>query len=274
MAISDKLLFKEALSATMFARTTQEAMWTLDDTKDVNISFSSESEEKTDARNAVIAKYYYAKKAQVTGNTSYFTLSLVAAQFGSEKVEGTATEKILMPKKETISIGFSEGTTANTTVKLAKVPAGMPGSEIPFIYIIDNKKAMVKSYAVGTTASADKFSIDAKKQTITLPTDAENIKGEYSVQVFYKYETETAVRVDNNSNDIPKQGELWIECLFADICDQNIEYHGWIIMNSAQLSPDTEIPLNKTGDYPFTIDSLSDYCSDKGQLLSVLVDEG
>lgn len=271
MAINDKLLFKEAISMEMFSPSTGELFWTLEDLKDVNISFSSDSDEKTDARDAVIAKYYKAKTAQITGNTSYFTLSLVAAQFGSEKVNATSTAKLIVPKREKIKIGYSEGTTANTTVTLKEVPIGTAGSEIPFIYIIDDKKNQTKTYSVGATASATKFSIDAANKTITLPTDTDNIKGNYFVLVFYKHESEAAVEVVNNAEDMPKSGELWIEGLFTDICDKNIEYHGWYVLNSAQLSPDTELPMDKTGDFPFTIDSLSDYCSEGGQLFRVVI---
>lgn len=271
MAINDKLLFKEAISMEMFSPSTGVLFLTLEDLKDVNISFSSDSDEKTDARDAVIAKYYKAKTAQITGNTSFFTLSLVAAQFGSDKVNATSTAKLIVPKREKIKIGYSEGTTANTTVTLSEIPIGTSGSEIPFIYIIDDKKNQTKTYEVGTTASATKFAIDASTKTITLPTDTDNIKGNYSVLVFYKYESETAVEVVNNTNDMPKSGELWIEAIFTDICDKNIEYHGWYVLNSAQLSPDTELPLDKTGDFPFTIDSLADYCSEGGQLFRIVI---
>ena len=110
MAINDKLLFKQALSAEMFSPSTGALFWTLDDLKDVNITFSADSEEKTDATNAVVAKYYQAKTAQVTGNTSFFTASLIAAQFGTDKVEATALNKIQAPIREKIKIGYSAGT--------------------------------------------------------------------------------------------------------------------------------------------------------------------
>ena len=273
MAINDKLLFKQALSAEMFSPSTGEAFWTLDDLKDVNITFSSDSEEKTDATNAVIAKYYQAKTAQVTGNTSFFTTSLVAAQFGSDKKVASNGHEIIAPARELIKIGYSSGTTANTTITLQNVPYGTAGSEIPYIYIIDDKRVQIAKFEVGATASATKFAVTAATKTITLPTDTDIIKGNYSVLVFYSYETATAIQLDNNAKDLPKSGTLWIECLFTDICDKNIEYHGWIVMNSAQLSPDTEIPLNRTGDFPFTIDSTVDYCSEGGQILSVIIPE-
>lgn len=273
MAINDKLLFKQALSAEMFSPTTGEAFWTLDDLKDVKITFSSQSEEKTDATNAVIAKYYQAKTAQVTGNTSFFTTSLIAAQFGTDKKVATSAAKIKSPVRELIKIGYSSGTTANTTITLSQIPVGTSGSEIPFIYIIDDKKVTIAKFEVGVSASTTKFAIDAANKTITLPTDTSIIKGNYSVLVFYTYETETAIELDNNAKDLPKSGTLWIECLFTDICDKNVEYHGWIVMNSAQLSPDTEIPLDRTGDFPFTIDSTVDYCSEAGQILSVIIPE-
>lgn len=273
MAINDKLLFKQALSAEMFSPSTGVLFWTLEDLKDVNITFSADSEEKTDATNAVVAKYYQAKTAQVTGNTSFFTASLIAAQFGTDKVEATAVNKIAAPIREKIKIGYSAGTTVNTTITLSQIPVGTAGSEIPFIYVIDKTGVMVAKYEVGTTASSTKFAIDATNKTITLPTDSTNIKGDSYVLVFYTYETATAYRIDNNAKNLPKSGTLWIECLFTDICDKNVEYHGWIVMNSAQLSPETEIPLDKTGDFPFTIDSTVDYCSEGGQILSVIIPE-
>ncbi len=90
---------------------------------------------------------------------------------------------------------------------------------------------------------------------------------------FNRERSENAVDITKSTNDMPKSGEFWLESIFTDICDKNIEYHGWVVMASAQLSPETQIPLDKTGDFPFTIDSLKDYCSDEGQLLRFVIPE-
>ena len=265
----DKLLFKEGISATMFSPTTGLKFWSLEDLKDVNLSCSADSEDKTDASGAVIAKFYNAKTGQITGNTSYFTLSLMAAQFGSDKKVATSLAKIPAPCREKITLATADITAGKITLK--HVPIGTAGSEIPYIYVIDDKKIEQATYSVGAAASATKFVIDAANKEITLPTDATNIKAGNTVLVYYTFESEEAVEVDNNAHDMPRSGEFWLEAIFSDVCDQNLEYHGWVVMNSAQLSPETEIPLDKTGDFPFAIDTLSSYCSEDGQLFRFII---
>ena len=228
----DKLLFKEAISGTMFSPTTGLKFWSLEDLKDVQLSCSADSEDKTDASGAVIAKFYNAKTGQITGNTSYFTLSLMAAQFGSDKKVAASGSAIVAPCREKITLTQAMVTAGKITLK--HVPLGTSGSEIPYIYLIDDDKIEQVTYAVGQSASATKFVIDA-------------------------------------AHDMPKSGEFWLEAIFSDICDQNLEYHGWVVMNSAQLSPETNIPLDKTGDFPFTIDTLSSYCSEDGQLFRFVI---
>lgn len=268
----ERLLFKECLSISMFSPTTGERFWTLEDIKDdFTLTFSADNDEKTDASGAVVAKYWKAKKVQASGNTSFMTLSMIASQFGSEKNVGSATNLITSKKREKITVGATSGT-VNTTITLSQIPVGTSGSEIPYIYIYNGKNVGGDAYAVATTASATNFSIDAATKTITLP-NAPGITADSTVLVYYDYETEDAVEIINSTDETPKSGEVWIESLFTDICDKNIEYHGWYIINSAQLSAETEIPFNKTGDFPFTIDSLVDYCSTDNQLLRLVIPE-
>ncbi len=265
----DKLLFKEAISGTMFSPTTGLKFWSLEDLKDVQLSCSADSEDKTDASGAVIAKFYNAKTGQITGNTSYFTLSLMAAQFGSDKKVATSLNKLIAPKREKITLTTAMITAGKIT--LEHVPLGTAGSEIPYIYLIDDDKIEQVTYSVGVSASATTFVINAANKEITLPTDSTNIKAGNTILVYYTFESEKAVEVDNNAHDMPRSGEFWLEAIFSDICDQNLEYHGWVVMNSAQLSPETNIPLDKTGDFPFTIDTLSSYCSEDGQLFRFII---
>lgn len=259
----DKLLFKQAISGQMFSPTDGVLFWTLEDLKDVNIQTNATSQDKTDATGAVIAKYYDADTAQITGNTSFLTLSLLAAQWGTEKNVASSTNKILIPKREKIKVGSDI-----TKITLSKVPVG----GISFIYLLNERKEQVASYKYAAVNSEKEFSLDAAKKEITLPTDTA-IKEGMTIQVYYTYESENAVDITKSTNDMPKSGEFWLESIFTDICDKNIEYHGWVVMASAQLSPETQIPLNKTGDFSFTIDSLKDYCSDEGQLLRFVIPE-
>lgn len=264
----DKVLVKQPLSIQMMSPSTGECFWRLTDIKDPNIALGATSEDKADATGATIAKFYQAKTATITGNTSFMTLSLVAAQFGSEKEIATETKKITSPKRDKITIGSTAGV-VNKTITLSHTPTGISGSEVPFIYIEDGNSE-VGTYRVAPVASETEFSIDSETKTITLPT-IDTLTENMKVIVLYKYETSTAVQVVSNTKDMPKSGEVWVECLFADICDQNIEYYGWMVLAQGQLSPETDIPLNRTGDYAFTIDSLADYCSGDGQLISFVI---
>lgn len=273
----DKLIFKEAIQATMFdgSYNSGEVYWTLDDLKDTSLSFSVESEDKVDAKGDVIKKFYNAKSVQFTGSTSFFTLSLVAAQMGTEKNIGNAKNKIIIPAREKFVIQStdSEAPVTSTPLTLKHMPVGgVNGSEIPYIYLFDNK-TQIKSYSIATTADETHFSVGkagGEHGIINLPTDSD-IKAGMTVLVYYSYETAEAVDVTGTTDSYPRSGELWIESVFNEVCDKNKEYIGWVVIKSAQLSPNGDIPLNKKGDYSFTIDGTKDYCDENNQFVRFVV---
>lgn len=273
----EKLMFKEAIQATMFdgGYNGGEVYWTLDDLKDPSLSFSVESEDKVDAKGDVIKKFYNSKSVQFTGSTSFFTLSLAAAQMGTDKKTGSENNKIIVPAREKFVIQAptdAEAPVYSTPLTLKHKAVGINGSEIPYIYLFENK-AQIKSYSVSTTADATHFSIgntDETHSTIVLPQDTE-IKAGMTVLVYYFYETTEAVDITSTTKDYPRAGELWIESIFNEVCDKNKEYIGWVVIKSAQLSPDTEIPFNKTGDYSFTIDGTKDYCDESNELVRFVI---
>ena len=267
----DKLIYSEALQVTMFDKSNGAMLWVLEDVKDPNLSFTMNTEDKVDARGDVIKKFYSAKAVKLTGSTSFFTLSLVAAQLGTEKTVASATNKIIAPAREKILVKAENIGESKTPLTLSHKAAGATGSEIAYIYLFDGK-TQINSYAVSTTADETHFALGTTddKTTITLPTDT-NIKEGMRIWVWYLYETEEAVAVEGTFDDYPKEGECWVEALFTDVCDKNIEYHGWIVISSAQLSPESEVALNKTGDYSFTIDSTKDYCNEDGLLIRYVI---
>lgn len=263
----DTLIYESTETLSMFNKATNALYWTIDDIKDPSLKTSADSTVKTDAEGTPVMTFYKAKTAQLTGSTSFFSLGFSAAQYGGAVTVGATGSEIVCPYTETITVGET-ATVKNTTITLTKTPYGTTGSEVTHIYALNANKSIGKSYEVATEASATKFSISGK--TITLPTDAD-ITATTRILVFYNYQTADAVTLENNATDMPKSGIVRMQCVFCNPCNKEEKYFLWVVSNNAQLSPESEINFSIEGEYSFTIDFQKEFCSEEGNLFTIIV---
>ena len=263
----DTLIYEKTKTLSMFNKATGALNWTLSNVKDPSLKTSADSTVKTDAEGAPVMTFYKAKTGQLTGSNAFFSLGLSAAQYGSTVKVADAINKIVCPYTETLIVGETEGV-KNTTITLTKTPYGTAGSEVPYIYVQNTNKSIGKSYTPAVAASATAFSISGK--VITLPIDADITK-DTRIIIFYEYETEEAVSIENNASNMPASGIAKMQCVFCDPCNKELKYLLWVISNNAQLSPESEISFTTEGDHPFTIDFQKEFCSDEGNLFTIIV---
>lgn len=179
-------------------------MFSCNQLRDPSIGITADSVEVTDAIGSRIAQFDRAKAATLTATNALFDMNLAAAQFGTKKNVASATNKIVSPIFEDITL-----TTGQTTVVLKQTPVGTAGAEIQFIYELKGDDTLGTKYALGATASATEFELDATTKTITLPTGITGSR----IFVMYEYQADAAVEIVNTAKEFPTAGRFVMEVL-------------------------------------------------------------
>lgn len=231
--------------------------------EDPSLKTSADATEVTDAMGATIQTFYNAQKGTFDFTNSLFSLDLAASQYGSKKVVASATDKIVMPVSEVITIG------TGGTVVLKYTPVGAAGAEVKYVKVINENNTFGETYEVSATAGDGKFTIDASTKTITLPT---GVTGR--VFVNYEKETEKAVQVVKRTDGVPEVKTLLIHAIFHDPCNKNLVYAGVIRCPRAQIDPSsTDLSLKSDGKHAASYVLNKEYCSDDSKLFDILVSE-
>ena len=257
----NELILDRVRSMVTFDLSTDEMLFRLTSLEDPSLQCTAEGEEVTDAVGALITTLYRAKKATFSATNSLISLDLAAAQYGTKKEIGSATNKIIDYTYEIITIPADA-----TEVKLAKTPVK---DSVSHIYSIANNEVGT-GYKAASAVSATEFVI-AEDGTITLPT---GLTGK--IYVDYQYETENAVRIVNRASQFPEACKAIIYAYFKDKCNENIVYSGKIICPKAKLNPESiELALTATGKHTFEMTMMKDYCAEEGEdeLFTIIVAE-
>lgn len=267
MAQINNLLIEKVKEATMF-NADGSVRWAAQDISAPSINVTAETSEKLDAMQNVISKLFRGKQAEITFESSFFSLNMIAAQAGTDVTEASSTSKITTNFRETIVVGKDSSGTANTTIELSKTPVGTSGSEVKYIYIMNTDSSLGKRYSVDASAGADKFSISGK--TITLPTGGA-IKAEDTIVVYYDAEVENGAAVKNTASANTDAGLFRMYVQFKDVCNEELKYSGVIEFPSAQISPECELGLEFDSTYSYTLSANKKYCSKEDTLFTVFV---
>ena len=244
---------------TMFSDTTGEALWSITQIKDASLNMTSETSDVTDAIGNVITQFDRSKNAEFSATNALWDFNLSAAQFGSEKQIASSTNKIVVPVYEQLVV-------ADGKIKLSHVPVGATGAEIKYIYALNNDSTLGTKYTIGTAASATEFTINAAEMEITVPTDVTG-----NIAVFYEYEAEEAVMLQNNASDFPKAGKFVLEVIGKDTCDKTATYVSYIVFPNAKLKTDMDLSFATDAGHPFTMQMMQDYCDLEKRLFNIYI---
>lgn len=269
----DNLLIKKVRRVVFSDSATGDIYFNASEIENPSLNITSENTQKTDALGSPIATFYNGDSAEFSAENSLFSLGILAAQFGSEIEQASASNKIVTPCVETIKVKEKSPGVQNDTIELKHVPTGgVKGSEIPSIYVLQKNKALGKKYTVAPTKSATSFEIDAATKTITLPTDPDITK-DTVIFVSYEYEADSAVKVDKMSGNEPLSGKAIVHVIFCDPCNKQTEYAGWLVFGNAQLSPEVDLTFDTESTHPLSFTCQKEWCDEEGKLLSVIVPE-
>lgn len=267
MGSINNLLIEKVKEAAMF-NSDGSIRWTAADVSNASINVTSESTEKLDAMQNVISKLYQGKKADISFDSAFFSLALIAAQSGTDVVKASQAAPIKTAFREELTVGETSGT-VNTTVTLARTPVGTSGSEVKFIYVLNSDHSLGTRYEVAATASETKFSISGK--VITLPTASGAFTKDSVIVVYYEANAEDGASVTNTASANTDAGLFRMYVIFKDVCNEEMKYSGVIEFPSAQISPDCEIGLQFDSTYSYTLSANKKYCATDDALFKVFV---
>lgn len=254
----ENLIINRVVRGTLFDKSTNEVIMSVDQIADASLECAGEQVFATDAIGQQIAAFDRSKSATFSASNALLNFGLMAAQFGSEKVNGTEDAKIVVPRFELLDV-------KGETVELAETPA--EGS-LKFIYTTHSDKSKDQKYALATAASETEFALAGK--VITLPTE---IEAGARIAVWYEAEMVEAQIIRNTTDKFAKGGKFVLEVLACDVCDTNKEYYAYVIFGNAKMDNNTTIEFNTEATQAFSLTALQDYCSANNELFSIVVAE-
>lgn len=266
MANINNLLIDKVKEATMF-NADGSVRWAAQDVAAPKITVTAETKEKLDAMENVVSKLFKGKKADISFESSFFSMAMLAAQSGTEVVEASSASKLKMSFREEITVGTDSDGDANTTIELDKTPTGTSGAEVKFIYVRNNDRSLGKRYSVSTEASASAFSISGK--TITLPTSG--ITASDIIVVYYDSLVEDGSQVTNTSSANTDAGLFRMYVQMKDICNEELKYSAIIEFPSAQISPECELGIEFDSTYSYQLSANKKYCDTADTLFTIYV---
>ena len=238
----------------VFADKNDNVIFSLNQVQDLSMNQTSESQEVTDALGVSIMELMRSKALEVSANNAIYDFGLLAAQYGTEKVEVGTT--VAAPAMETFTFVEGSHTLAHTPVE---------GTEIKAVYELNGDSTLGTKYVTGTD-----FSYADGKITMIAEFDAE---AEYFVM--YEYETDSAIEIVNSSNSFAKMGKMTFEILAYDVCDPETKLFGYLILPRFQLSNDFDWSIGGDNQqHAFSGKAHVDYCAkDKEMCRIVIVDD-
>ena len=228
----------------------------LNNIQNVTITGSSESKDKTDARGALIKRFYTGKSVEVSMEAAVLSLSQLGVQFGGAPEFAAASKKIRGPREFHIPSGVT-----TYTLPVAPIEGGLK-----YIYKLMPNGGLGQEFALNTEASATEFAYDKSKNQITLPVD---VDGPFCVA--YETETPSGIRLVNRSDKFPSTTKLVMKVACVDPCSIGTLRMAYITFPSFQVSPDVELSLTTDAAFQFNGVAQVDYCSEEKELYEIFM---
>lgn len=240
---------------------THDVYWSIDQIEQASINATQENDNVVDALGTPVAQLGRAKSLALGGQNAFFDFALLGAQFGTEVEKSDATKTFEAPSFEKFNV-----TSGTTTVSLAHHPNGIGAAGIPFVYRMTNNQ-LVEKFAYAADASATEFTFSDME--LTVPTGFTG-----TLFVIYKYnanDTDVVRRISNQAEKYPKTGEFIAECIFFDLCNENIKYYGYCELPNSKLDGNFDVNLARDGKHPFNINAMQKYCDNEKVLCNFYI---
>lgn len=253
--VFDDMVIDRVLEIT-FRNSKGEVLGGLNQVTDFSINQSSETKDKTDAQGTLVKRFYTSKSVEVSGTSSFPSLSLIALINGTQKDVASEDETLKLPSIERYAASASPVTLKYEPIGTVSV-CGLTASGVPDPTL---------NYTLGDEAGEDTFAIVGK--TLTLPTNAAD-----HVQVVYEYNATSAVAVTDKSTGFPKTCEMLCKVLVSEACDPESVRIAYIAFPSYQMSPDMDWTIDTESGLGFSGTAQVSYCGGDQALFTVSVSE-
>lgn len=221
--------------------------WTMTSIESPQIEFTGESTEKTDADGTLIAKFDTAKGATFSGEGSLLSVPMLASQLGTTVEVANTTDKVKGEIFEILTLNSGTATMSYT-----------PSTAPTYVYGISDDKNIGDSIKVGTATENAKVS----NGVITMPA---SYKGTM-VGVHYEFETDSAVKVTDGSENYADAAKYMVDLLVCDVCNPSVKRAGTLVFPKAKIDNNVTIDLTTEGTHPFSFEALKDYCGEGNTL--------
>ena len=260
----DNLVINRVVRGTLFDKSTQEVIVSVDQIMDASLECSGEQVFVTDALGQNIAAFDRSKTATFSASNAILNFGLMAAQLGSDKEVADENNKQTVP-----AFDLAEVTVSGTGVATAEL-THVPASALKYVYSTHTDKSKNKKYTLeGIAEDDDDATFTIAGKVITLPS------GDFAagdlVAVWYDRKTERAVSIKNTTTNFAKGGRFVLEVLVCDVCDTNLEYYAYIIFNNAKMDNSLTVEFSNETRQEFAINAMQDYCSKSNELFTIVV---
>lgn len=228
-----------------------EPLFVLTQLSDASIEITAESKDAVDKDGVLIKRFWQGKTGTFSATNAMLNLNVVAAKSGSDALQATTANAIVMPRIITVKAGTTATLTGYTTGQRITVNA------------LANNGAMGTAYTLGTNASATEYAISGT--TFTPPTDA----NETQYVVKYERNVTEGVKIINTADKYPATIKLTLKALCVDPCEADTLRACYIVLPSFQPSPETTINLTTDGTLDFNGDLQVNYCSADKELYTI-----
>lgn len=251
----------------IFSDKNDNIIFALNQVQNLSLNSTSESQEVVDALGVSIMEIMRSKAIEASAENAIYDFGLLAAQYGTEKVEASADKKIVTPRMETFEAPAADGE-GKVKYTLKHTPKSAPTA----IYELNGDSTLGVKYAKSATTDATATEFAYADGVISLPT---GVAAGTDMFVMYEYETENAIEVINRADQFAKMGKMTFEILAYDVCDPETKLFGYLTLPRFQLSNDFDWSIGGDNQvHNFGGKAHVDYCAkDKQMVRVVLVDD-
>lgn len=242
MAFSlDGIIIDRIQTVIAESMSTGDLLYALTQVSEGSVEVAAESKDATDKDGNLIRRFWNSKTATLTLTNTMLDLNMVANQSGSDKIVGSAAEKIVMPR--IIIAKESEELTLT----------GMVEGTLVVNRLTDAGCISDKMTAGASGAGADAYYLSGT--TLTLPSKA----GKYIVK--FDREEADATKIINYADKFPKQIKLTMKVLAVDPCESDVLRAMYVVFPAFNPSPESTIDFTTDATFDYSGEAAYGYCA-------------
>lgn len=237
-----------------------KALYALTQLQNATIDITADSTDVKDKDGNLVYRKYSGKTGEITATNAFLNLAIAEIVSATDAEVATAEKAIVMPIFKIVKAG--------ETLDITDAVA-----DSFVVNALSTNGSLGKAYTKGADVSPTEFKVDADANTLTPPTDTDEVQ--YLVK--FKKNVKSGTKITISGDKYPKAHELYFKALAVDKCNVNGGYRAVVIhIPSFIPSPEVSIALeggdSQTMDYKGAI--LTDTCSVGQEMVEIyFIDE-